>query len=88
MTGAILPVLALIIYAAIGREDRASFIDEALVRLIRRVDASAELPLTAVERLAVGMTPILAGAGETLMRRASPATRSSSSPAARSRSPW
>jgi MFS family permease len=72
VTGAILPILALIIYAFIAREDRVSVVDEAMVALIRRVDAFAELPLTAVERLAAGMTPIAAGAGETLMREGEP----------------
>lgn len=72
VTGAILPVLALVIYAFIGREERVSVVDEATVRLIRRVEAFAELPLTAVERLATGMTPVSALAGETLMREGEP----------------
>jgi MFS family permease len=68
IAGAILPVLALVIYARIGREDRVSVVDEELVRLIRRVEVFAELPMTAVERLAAGMVPLVATAGQTLMR--------------------
>jgi MFS family permease len=72
VTGSVLPILALIIYARIGREDRVSIVDEEVVRLVRSVDAFAELPLTAVERLAAGMVPLAAGAGEVLMREGEP----------------
>jgi MFS family permease len=72
VTGAILPIVALIIYAFIGREDRVSVVDEEIVRLVRRVEVFSELPLTAVERLAAGMTPLSAGAGEVLMREGEP----------------
>jgi MFS family permease len=68
IAGSILPILALVIYARIGREDRVSVVDEGLVRLIRRVEVFAELPLTAVERLAAGMVPLAARAGQVLMR--------------------
>ena len=72
ITGAILPILALVIYAFIGREDRVSVIDEEIIRLIKRVDAFKELPLTALERLASGMRPFTAPAGQTLMREGEP----------------
>jgi len=72
ITGAILPILALVIYAFIGREDRVSVIDEEIIRLIKRVDAFKELPLTALERLASGMRPFAAPAGQTLMREGEP----------------
>lgn len=72
VTGAILPVVALVIYGFVGREDRVSVVDEDLVRLVRRVDVFAALPLTAVERLAAGMTPLTAGAGQVLMREGEP----------------
>jgi hypothetical protein len=72
VTGAILPILALIVYGRIGREDRVSAVDEELVLLVRRVDAFAELPLTAVERLATGMTPLAVAAGTALMREGEP----------------
>jgi MFS family permease len=68
ITGAILPILALIIYAFIGREERVTVIDEDIVRLVKRVEQFKELPLTALERLASGMTRFVATAGQTLMR--------------------
>ena len=68
VTGSILPIVAVIIYARIGRSDRVSVVDEELVRLVRRVEAFSELPLTAVERLVAGMTPLVAPAGSVLMR--------------------
>jgi CRP-like cAMP-binding protein len=72
VTGSILPILALILYARIGREDRVCVVDVEIVRLVRRVDAFAELPMTAVERLAAGMVPLTAGEGEVLMREGEP----------------
>jgi MFS family permease len=68
VTGAILPIVAMVIYGRIGREDRISVVDEDLVGLVRRVTVFAQLPLTAVERLAAGMTPVTAAAGDVLMR--------------------
>jgi CRP-like cAMP-binding protein len=49
-----------------------SVVDEEVMRLVRSVDAFAELPLTAVERLAAGMVPLAAGRGEVLMREGEP----------------
>jgi MFS family permease len=72
ITGAILPIVALIIYAFIGREERVTVIDEEIVRLIKQVDAFRELPLTALERLASGMTPFVAATGHALMREGEP----------------
>ncbi len=72
VTGAILPVLALVIYGRIGRLERVSAVDEALVGLVRLVPVFEELPLTAVERLAAGMTPVRVQAGQALMREGEP----------------
>lgn len=72
VTGAILPIVALVIYGVVGREDRVSVVDEDVVRLVREVDVFAQLPLTAVERLAAGMTPLSVPAGEALMREGEP----------------
>jgi CRP-like cAMP-binding protein len=66
--GSVLPILSLIIYARIGRAERLSVVDEEVVRLVRAVDVFAELPLTALERLAAGMTPVRANRGEALVR--------------------
>jgi hypothetical protein len=72
IAGSILPIIALIVYARIGRADRVSVVDEDVVRLVRRVDVFAELPLTAVERLVAGMTPVSAARGEVLVREGEP----------------
>lgn len=72
VTGAILPVLALVIYGRVGRVDRISVVDEDLVGLVRRVGVFEQLPLTAVERLAGGMTAVTIPAGEVLMREGEP----------------
>jgi hypothetical protein len=68
VSGALLPVLALIIYARIGRADRVSVVDEPRLQLLREVPAFAELPLTAFERLAGGLEPLAFAAGDTIMR--------------------
>jgi len=72
VAGSVLPILSLIVYARIGRADRVSVVDEAVVGLVRRVDVFAELPLTALERLAAGMTPVAAASGEVLVREGEP----------------
>ena len=72
ITGAILPIVALIIYARIGNADRVSVVDEEVVRLVRSVEVFSALPLTAVERLAAGMSPLAAEAGTILMREGEP----------------
>ncbi len=72
VAGSILPILALIVYARIGRADRVGVVDEDLVRLVRSVEVFAQLPLTAVERLAAGLTPLAAGPGKVLMREGEP----------------
>ncbi len=68
ISGAILPIVSLIIYSRIGRSDRVSTVDEALVGLLRDVEVFSELPLTALERLAAGLRPIQYEPGEILMR--------------------
>jgi hypothetical protein len=73
--GAILPVMALIIYWRVGHVGRITVVDEKLVDLLRRVPAFVELPLTAVERLAAGLVPIAAGPGTVLMTQGEPGDR-------------
>jgi hypothetical protein len=69
VSGAILPIIALIIYSRIGRADRISVVDERTVHLLREVPAFAELPLTAVERLAAGLVPVTFATGDALMQQ-------------------
>ena len=70
--GLILPVLAALIYLRIGRKDKIIVVDEETVRLLRRVPMFAELPLTAIERLAAGLTPVSFPAGTPLMTQGDP----------------
>jgi MFS family permease len=75
VSGAVLPILALVIYARIGRADEVSVIDEPKLQLLREVRAFEELPLTAFERLAAGLEPLSFAAGETIMREGEPGDR-------------
>jgi MFS family permease len=67
VTGAILPIVAVVIFARIGRAREVATVDDELTGLLRRVPSFAELPMTAVERLAAGLVPVAAPAGSTLM---------------------
>jgi MFS family permease len=73
--GLILPILATVIYLRIGRAAGITVVNEDLVHLLRRVPAFAELPMTAVERLAAGLVPISAEAGTALMIQGEPGDR-------------
>jgi len=75
VSGSILPIVALILYSRIGRADRVSVIDEPKLQLLREVRVFGELPLTAFERLAVGLEPLSFAAGETIMREGEPGDR-------------
>jgi len=69
IAGALLPVVAFIVYGAIGRTDRISYVDDDKLQLLRAVPVFAELPLTAFERLAAALEPITFEAGDTVMRQ-------------------
>jgi hypothetical protein len=73
--GAILPILALVIYSRIGRADRITVVDEPTIQLLRQVPAFAELPLTALERLAADLDPVAFPAGTELMHQGDPGDR-------------
>jgi MFS family permease len=75
LTGALLPIVSMIIYARIGRADRVSVVDEPTMDLLREVPLFAELPLTAIERLALGLDPLTFEAGGTVMREGEPGDR-------------
>ena len=68
LCGALLPIVALIVYARIGRNDKLSVVDEPKLQLLREVSVFADLPLTAFERLAAALEPLTFEAGDTLMR--------------------
>ncbi len=68
ITGAVLPIMALVIYARIGRNDKLSVVDEPTLQLLREVQVFADLPLTAFERLASALEPLWFDPGATIMR--------------------
>jgi MFS family permease len=70
--GLILPVIAGLIYLRIGRRDRIIVVDEPTLGLLRRVPMFAELPLTAIERLAAGLHPVSFKSGDPLMTQGEP----------------
>jgi MFS family permease len=75
ITGAILPIVALIIYARTGRADRVTVVDEPKLQLLREVSVFAELPLTAFERLIGGLEPLAFEPGEAILREGEPGDR-------------
>lgn len=68
ITGAILPIVAFIVYGRIGRADQVAVVDEAKLQLLRTVPVFEELPLTAFERLADALEPLEFNVGDTIMR--------------------
>jgi MFS family permease len=75
VAGAILPLLVLVMYRRIGHAEEITVLKDGLVDLLRKVPAFAELPLTAVERVAAGLVPIAAPAGAALMTQGEPGDR-------------
>ena len=73
--GLILPVVAVVMYLRIGHVEQVVIVDERIVGLLRRVPAFAELPMTAVERVAAGLVPFSAEVGTALMTQHEPGDR-------------
>jgi MFS family permease len=73
--GALLPVLVVLLYARIGHAEEITRVKEGVVDLLRRVPEFAELPMTAVERVAEGLVPFGATAGTALMTQGEPGDR-------------
>jgi MFS family permease len=65
--GLILPILAAVMYGRVGRTERIAVVNEDVIDLLRMVPAFAELPMTAVERVAAGLIPFAVPAGTALM---------------------
>jgi MFS family permease len=65
--GALLPLLVVLLYARIGHAEQVTRVKEGLVDLLLKVPEFAELPMTAVERVAEGLVPFSASAGTALM---------------------
>ena len=68
ITGAVLPIVALIVYGRIGRTEQISIVDERTLQLLRAVPVFQELPLTAFERLAGALEPLEFARGDAIMR--------------------
>lgn len=68
ITGAILPIVAFIVYGRIGKADQVTVVDDEQLQLLRKVPVFEELPLTAFERLADALEPLEFQAGDTIMR--------------------
>jgi hypothetical protein len=69
VTGAILPVLALLTWPRLARSDAEVVVPARQLALLRSVPLFAPLPMTALERLAGAAVPVAFAAGETLMAR-------------------
>jgi hypothetical protein len=73
--GALLPLLVVLLYLRIGRSEQVVRVNEGVVHLLRMVPTFAELPMTAVERVAEGLVPFTAPAGTALMTQGEPGDR-------------
>ena len=69
VAGAILPILAAVVFIRIGRLPQVTTIDEGVVALLRRVPAFEALPLTGIERLAGAAGSERLAAGSVVMRQ-------------------
>jgi len=65
--GLIVPAMAVAMYLRVGHVRRITVVNEELVHLLGSVPVFAELPMTAVERVAAGLVPVSAPAGTALM---------------------
>jgi MFS family permease len=68
VTGAILPVVAVLTWPRIGQLDQETVIHERELRLLQSIPMFVPLPLTAIEDLASRLVPVHFAAGDTLMR--------------------
>ena len=73
--GSILPVIALVMYLRIGNVRDVTVVNEGVIRLLGSVPVFAELPMTAIERVAEGLKPVTAPAGTALMTQGEPGDR-------------
>jgi MFS family permease len=70
--GLIAPVLAAGMYLRVGHVRQITVVNEEVVHLLRQVPEFAELPMTAIERVAAGLVTISAPAGTALMTQGEP----------------
>lgn len=75
ITGALLPVLAIVTWPLIRRVDDEAMIPDDELELMRGIPLFAPLPMTALERIAGALTPTAHAAGETIFREGDPGDR-------------
>ena len=73
--GSVLPLLVVLMYLRIGHAEQITVVKEGVIDLLRKVPAFAELPMTAVERVAAGLVPVSFPAGTPLMTQGEPGDR-------------
>jgi hypothetical protein len=75
LTGAILPITAVLAWPWITRLDRGAVIPERELRLLREIPMFAFLPLDSIDRVARCMAPVDVAAGHVVMREGEPGDR-------------
>jgi MFS family permease len=70
--GALLPLLSLLSWRALGRVDRAATAHVPQLRLLQGLPLFAPLPVQTLERLAADLREVTAHAGETIVREGEP----------------
>jgi MFS family permease len=70
--GLIVPAMAIGMYLRVGHVRHVTVVNEELVGLLVTVPVFAELPMTAVERVASDLVPVSEPAGTVLMRQGEP----------------
>jgi hypothetical protein len=73
--GSVLPLLVVLMYLRIGHAEQITVVKEGVIDLLQRVPAFAELPMTAVERVAAGLVPFTVAPGTALMTQGEPGDR-------------
>ena len=75
VTGAVLPIVAVVTWPRISRLEVETLVPEDRLRLLRRVPLFAPLNLSVLDRIAGAMSAVIAPAGRALMREGEPGDR-------------
>lgn len=75
VAGAILPILAVVSWPVVSRLERQTVLRDDEIDILRAVRLFEPLPLDALERIAVAMTPVRFEPGAALMREGEPGDR-------------
>jgi MFS family permease len=71
-SGLFLPLIAILSWARIARTDDEAIVPARELALLRNIPMFAPLPMTALERLAAGLTRVTYASGETVMAEGEP----------------